>query len=94
MLKRLLSPPAARDPDAASRIKRWVREIVTDDEAARESVAVTVSEIDCADPGCPGVETVILIMQPGRKTVAAKVAKPMHEVTEIDAKGAAVVAVR
>ncbi len=94
MLKRLLGGAKPRDPVAAARIKNWVREIAEDDPALREAVAVTVSEIICADPGCPGTETVILIMRPKAETRAAKVAKPMDEVTEIDAKGAAVVALR
>jgi hypothetical protein len=94
MLKRLFGRPEPRDDAAGAAIKQWVREIAADDEAAREGIAVTVSEIICADPSCPGTETVILIMMPGRKTAAAKIAKPMAEVTEIDAKGAAVVALR
>jgi hypothetical protein len=94
MLKKLFGAPKPRDPIAAARIKQWVREIVTDDPEKREAIAVTVSEIICADPACPGTETVILIMQPGRKSVAAKVAKTMDAVSESDAKGAAVIAVR
>jgi hypothetical protein len=94
MLKRLFGAPKPRDPAAAQRIKQWVREIVTDDPLKREAIAVTVSEIICADPECPGTETVILIMEPGRKSVAAKVAKPMDDVSESEAKGAAVIAVR
>jgi tetrahydromethanopterin S-methyltransferase subunit A len=94
MLKRLFGEAPKRDEAAIARIKQWVREIAADDSAAREAIAVTVSEIICADPSCPGTETVILIMPPGRKTAAAKVAKPIAEVMEIDAKGAAVVAMR
>jgi hypothetical protein len=94
MLKGLFGAPKPRDPQAAERIKAWVREIVCDDIAQRETIAVTVSEIICTDPGCPGTETVILIMRPLLPTVAAKVAKPMDEVGESDAKGAAVIAVR
>jgi tetrahydromethanopterin S-methyltransferase subunit A len=94
MLKNLFSRPLPRNSDAVNRIKGWVREIATDDPEQRDQIAVTVSEIICTDPGCPGTETVILIMQPGKATVAAKVAKPMDDVTETDAKGAAVVALR
>ncbi len=94
MLKKFFGAPAPRNPMAADRIKGWVKEVVSDDAALRESTAITVSEIICTDPGCPGTETVILIMRPGFATKAAKVAKPMDEVTEIDAKGAAVIALR
>ena len=46
--------------------------------------AFAVNEIACTDPGCPGIETVILVMEPGHKTRALKVAKPLDEVMEQD----------
>nr|WP_246205672.1 hypothetical protein [Microvirga arsenatis] len=46
--------------------------------------AFAVNEIACNDPGCPGIETVILVMEPGRKTRALKIAKPLDEVAEQD----------
>ncbi len=60
--------PDRPDPDGVARVKRWVREglSLTDD------AAVTVSEIACTDPACPGLETVILVMRPGERTVAYK----------------------
>jgi tetrahydromethanopterin S-methyltransferase subunit A len=94
MLKKLLGRPKIRDAAAAQRIKEWVRLVAEDDPEKRDVIAVTVSEIICADPGCPGTETVILIMQPGQATKAAKVAKPMEEVSQSDAMGAAVIALR
>lgn len=51
--------------------------------------AFAVNEIVCNDPGCPGIETVILVMEPGRKTRALKVAKPLDEVMAEDIAGAA-----
>jgi NADP-dependent 3-hydroxy acid dehydrogenase YdfG len=68
------------DADAVARVKGWALAIL----AASPDTAVTVSEIVCLDPGCPGTETVILIMQPGRRTRAAKVAKAVQEVTPDD----------
>lgn len=50
--------------------------------------AFAVNEIACTDPGCVGIETVILVMEPGRKTRAVKVAKPLDEVTEQDIREA------
>ncbi len=38
-------------------------------------------EIICADPACPGSETVILVMKPGEKTRAYKLQMAMAEVT-------------
>ena len=94
MLKRLFGAQKPRDPLAASRIKAWAREVLADTEEERDGIAVTVSEIICTDPGCPGTETIILIMRPNAPSVAAKVAKPMEQVTESEAKGAAIVATR
>ncbi|MGX7704689.1 hypothetical protein [Methylobacterium sp. Gmos1] len=47
-------------------------------------VTLTVNEIVCADPACPGTETVILVMRPGARSRACKVAKPLEAVTEED----------
>ena len=46
--------------------------------------AFAVNEIACNDPGCPGIETVILVMEPGQKTRALKIPKVLDEVTEQD----------
>ena len=62
----------------AARVKALVR-LVLDlpDEAA-----IAVNEIICADPSCPGTETVILVMTPGEKTRAFKLPMAMAEATE------------
>ena len=46
-----------------------------------ENAAIAVNEIICADPACPGSETVILVMKPGEKTRAYKLQMAMAEVT-------------
>ena len=46
--------------------------------------AFAVNEIACNDPGCPGIETVILVMESGKKTRALKVSKVLDEVMEQD----------
>jgi hypothetical protein len=50
--------------------------------------SVAVNEIVCRDPGCPGTETVILIMRAGARTVAAKIQKEAAEVSEDDVRAA------
>jgi hypothetical protein len=50
--------------------------------------AIAVNEIVCTDPSCPGTETIVLVMQPGRKTEARKVSKPVEAVTEADLREA------
>ena len=61
----------------AERLKAKVRELLGLPEAA----AIAVNEIICADPACPGNETVILVMKPGEKTRAYKLQMAMAEVT-------------
>jgi hypothetical protein len=70
----------AAKPDAAAtaRIKDKVRLIL----GLPEDTSIAVNEIICADPSCPGMETVILIMAPGHKTVAAKVQASIEEVSD------------
>jgi hypothetical protein len=50
------------DPGHTAAIKRWTHELLQlgDDEV------VTVSEIACADAGCPLVETTVTVFSPGR----------------------------
>lgn len=71
------SADKARASEQAGRIKADVRAILGLPEAA----AIAVNEILCADPACPGNETVILVMNPGEKTRAFKVQMDMAEVT-------------
>lgn len=61
----------------AERLKTQVRELL----GLPETAAVAVNEIICADPACPGNETVILVMRPGEKTRAYKLQMAMAEVT-------------
>ena len=89
MLKGLFAPrPTRPDPgrEAAERLKTRIRHILglSDDDA------LTVSEIVCPDPACPGTETVFLIMRRGRKTEAIKIAKPVTEVVEQELRAALV----
>lgn len=73
-------------PDAAAveRIRNWCRA----SGEAPPGTTFAINEIACTDPGCPGIETVILVMEPGRKTRAHKVAKPLDAVTEPDVRAA------
>ena len=55
-----------------------------------DGAEVTASEIACLDPACPGTETVLLVMMPGSRTSAVKVAKAAADVTEQDLRSALV----
>jgi hypothetical protein len=76
-----------RDPDAVdatARITAWTREIL----ALGEDDVVSVSEIACGEPGCGGLETVILIMRKGEKTRGAKVKMGLAFITRADVEAA------
>lgn len=66
MLDRFRRPKT--DPETRERISQWVREAL----ALGEADLVKVSEIDCNDPACGGVETVILVARKGERTAAYK----------------------
>ena len=68
------------DRQAVDRVKELARAALQ----VPPDTAFAVNEIACNDPGCPGIETVILVMEPGRKTRVLKVAKPLDEVVEQD----------
>lgn len=74
-----------RPPDEARRrIAGWARAI----GGFGAGTVVTVNEINCPDPACPGFETVILILEPGVRTRARKIAKPIAEIGEADVAAA------
>jgi hypothetical protein len=66
------------------RVKALTRAIL----ALPEDATVSANEIICADPACPGSETVVLVMIPGQRTKAYKVQAPMAEVTEVSLRAA------
>jgi hypothetical protein len=63
--------------EAATRIKADIRDLL----GLPEDAVIAVNEILCADPACPGTETVILVMNPGEKTKAFKAQMAMSELT-------------
>ena len=67
----------AAGADAAAQVKRQVRELLR----LPENAVIAVNEILCADPACPGTETVILVMKPGEKTRAFKAQMGLAELT-------------
>ena len=70
--------------EAVERVKGWTRAVL----AASPDTSIAVNEIACTDPACPGVETVILVMEPGVKTRACKIPKALDAVTERDVREA------
>ncbi len=72
----------APKPDATARrrVEAWIRAA----GGYGPDTAMTVSEIVCADPACPGTETVVLLFPPGEKTRAVKIAGALDALTEAD----------
>jgi hypothetical protein len=65
-------------PEQADRIKDWTREVFH----LNDKTTVMVTELECREPGCPPVETVIAVLEgPGRRrqykihTLAADVSR-------------------
>jgi hypothetical protein len=75
--------PFTKSPErlqAAERVKQWTRVRFG---LARDA-AVSVSQIACAVPGCPPVETRIMFWSAEQKWHYFKVFKPLQEVVEED----------
>lgn len=49
-----------------------------------EADALAVNEIACADPGCPDMETIVLVMRAGVPTRALRIRRPMDAVDAQD----------
>jgi hypothetical protein len=49
-----------------------------------DDAVVSISEHDCGDPECGGLQTVILVLRPGQPTKAVRIAKPSESVTRHD----------
>lgn len=71
-------PP--RDAVALMHIRGWTRTALGDPAG----LEMTISEIECGDPACPGLETFILVMRTGEATQAVKIKKPISEIMEAD----------
>jgi hypothetical protein len=64
----------------ASGLKRVLREALDLGEAD----TLAVNEIACADPGCPDMETVVLVMRVGAPTRALRIRRPLDAVDPAD----------
>ena len=83
-LRRRTAGNKAAQRSEAERVKALVFEAL----GRNPDIALSVNEIVCADPACPGEETVILVMAPQRKTAACKVGKALAAITEDDVRDA------
>jgi len=49
-----------------------------------ETATVMITELQCSEPGCPPLETVVAVLEAGAPTRQFKVHKAIAEVTEQD----------
>lgn len=80
---RFIPDPSAPPPSAAALeqtrvVKAWVRACLGLDEHA----AITLHETACADPGCPLLETAIVVFEPLR-TRRWKLTRPKAAITKL-----------
>jgi hypothetical protein len=61
-------------------VRRWARELwqLGDEDS------VLVTQLQCTEPGCPPLETVIVIAAAGQPTVQHKLHKPAAEISRED----------
>lgn len=70
--------PRGGYPEALKQIRSWVRALVPLE--ANDTISVT--ELACAEPGCPPKETVIVVMRHNGPWEKMRIHNAMTEVTE------------
>lgn len=73
----------ARSAERAEIAARLKRDLVTA-LGLGEADALAVNEISCPDPGCPDLETIVLVMRAGAPTRALRIRCPMDAVGPAD----------
>ncbi|MEM8673919.1 MAG: hypothetical protein AAGF83_08615 [Cyanobacteria bacterium P01_G01_bin.67] len=66
------------DPAKAKQIKTWITEILDLDE----QVTISLNQLTCHEPGCPPIETAIIIMEKPPKQY--KIHKSISEIQQLD----------
>ena len=72
-------PSAVVDPQHTAAIKRWTREYLK----LPETSVISVNEFACSDPGCPLLETIIVVFDEGAGSRAWKLTRPRVAVTKM-----------
>lgn len=80
----LLEPRPRTDRAAVARIRTWAKELWR----LPQDAAITVTELRCSEPGCPPLETVVVVAPRPGETFQRKVHKPAGQVTRDDLAGA------
>lgn len=72
-------------PDRAACIKAWARTLW----ALSDETTVMVAELECREPGCPPIETVIAVLEGPGRTTQYKIHKAADEVSQADVEALA-----
>ncbi len=72
-----LGPRRTLDSDAVARVKQWALRILE----LPEDVALLVTELQCSEPGCPPLETVIAVLDPPGQQRQFKIHQAINEVS-------------
>ena len=75
-----------RDAALIRQIKDWAYECLP----IAADATVSVMELECHEPGCPPLETIVAAMEHGKETRQWKFHKPMPEITHADIAESAV----
>lgn len=81
----LFGPKRVLQQDQIDRIKSWTREIWS----LGEDTTIMVTELECREPGCPPIETVIAVLEGPGVTKQYKLHKTTDEVSRHDVEGLA-----
>lgn len=73
------------EPAHMDRIKSWVRAAW----ALPDDTTVMVTELECREPGCPPIETVIVRLEGPGQTIQHKIHKPVAEIVQSDVEALA-----
>lgn len=74
-----------RDASLIRQVKDWAYECLP----ISADATVSVMELECHEPGCPPLETVVAAMEQGQETRQWKFHKPMPDITRADVAEAA-----
>jgi hypothetical protein len=78
------NPLSPRKRTGLSEVLTAIKSMTRETLCLGEDVHVSVSELKCYEPGCPDVETVIVVMKPGNPHVLFRIHKPVMSVTRDD----------
>ncbi len=80
-----LAPKRNRLQAKSAEIKDWVREVMK----LPDDITMTVAELACREEGCPDIETVIGILEPGKAITTIRIHAQMADVKRVDVVEAA-----